>query len=548
MHLSVGFGYTRDQAIAIFKELDKDSSGAISFEEYLAWALERLKSQGKPNEPVPAAPVPIDDSANRTNEPENLGPLPICMSSMQKAQCFTARMLTDRWLNERKLRRLEQIRRGHRLGDQRNAASEAHNRRPGSASTISSETPSQHRSDSEPHLHRTRLSSGNQRLPARASLAVSPFSALGGAELPTTESPLQKSGSSQLHSSYTRTSRSDILRTTVDPETPEGRLRKAAVKPLIMPQQHMVFVNLPSAGGHKVALWPGQSQRVDVLEQRGEMQLHNPERNREELPEAIRLSAKTNGPPPERPKPFAPAGKRIVVSVARPAVVLGKHGAKTASLNQSSWLSSASIYSAAGQNDHPSFGGMGYYGVPVAREVAIERSNLQCTLDPLATEVDAGHADQGWLAKLAGGGGSPDRLSIQLSEAELDSKTRARGLPDRRMDSYVDLLGQRPMYPDNTGHLAWGHAHEKAYFEDHDLRIAQEKRERQVTDYKLAKKMQRRAERKWRAKVAANRDLQRRTFCSRQLEAFEAAVKRGEPAAKARAFFSSQNLFVQPMQ
>ena len=159
----------------------------------------------------------------------------------------------------------------------------------------------------------------------------------------------------------------------------------------------MVFVNLPKAGGHKVALWPGQYERIDVLEQRGEIKLHKPGGGGSGggLPESIRLSSKTNGPPREKRPAFTPAGRHLSASIGRPSTADGGDnsggGGGGAAHADASWMSAASVYSAAGE-EHPCFSGLGWYGVPVARDIARERSQLRCSQTPPPLSVRAGGA------------------------------------------------------------------------------------------------------------------------------------------------------------
>ena len=56
------------------------------------------------------------------------------------------------------------------------------------------------------------------------------------------------------------------LRKTVDPDTPAGRLQSHAAVPALQAKDHLVFTQLPDKG--KVALYPGQSERIDYIGKR----------------------------------------------------------------------------------------------------------------------------------------------------------------------------------------------------------------------------------------------------------------------------------------
>ena len=499
-----GFGLSRERATEVFKELDADDSGSIRFEEFVQWVIARMKEQGKRVAPVAPPPAEHLDGAD--------GP-----------SAF------DRFYNERRLRELQRIRAGGELANGWNNTPEARSRRPRTASTTSSVASHRYRSDSDPQLSRTWLSN-SKRDSRQQSAGVPAHAALRG-------------GGPELYLSFTPANES-VLRTTVDPETPEGRLQKAAIKPVVRPKQHMVFTE---DRGNKVALWPGQYHRTDVLQRRGEIKLQRPATR--ELPDAIRLSSKTNGVIREKRTPFTPAGRNVSANYGRPSTAGGSSDGGSFRMEESSWLSSASMYSDAG-NDHPSFSGAGpagihgfsgfhgFYGVPVARDIAEERSGLRSSQTPPVEGAAGG--PESWLAGISGHGGGRGGLSMQLSEGELDTNSRAIGLPDRRTTSYVDVLGQRPLYPDRTGYVSLGSGGGKAHFDEHDRTIAAEMLERQVLDHRLAKKVQKRDQRKWRAKIADNRAGLRATHCERQVSALEAALRRGEPAAKARARSSTR--------
>ena len=53
------------------------------------------------------------------------------------------------------------------------------------------------------------------------------------------------------------------LRNILDPDTPAGRLESNAAVPPLRVKDHLVFTQLPDKG--KIALYPGQSQRVDYI-------------------------------------------------------------------------------------------------------------------------------------------------------------------------------------------------------------------------------------------------------------------------------------------
>lgn len=56
------------------------------------------------------------------------------------------------------------------------------------------------------------------------------------------------------------------LRQTVDPDSDEGRMQKNGSIPDLDTPDHLVFTRLPDRG--KVALYPGQQQRIDYMGKR----------------------------------------------------------------------------------------------------------------------------------------------------------------------------------------------------------------------------------------------------------------------------------------
>jgi Ca2+-binding EF-hand superfamily protein len=302
--LRLGIG--RTAAAQAFDQMDEDHSGAVDYDEFLQWVIRHLAS------PVGGIGVEWGEASPTTYGGGPPGPT-------GEADPSQAKKLAEKraaaeylyYLSERRLRRLEDARRGVRVAEGWNASPAAVDRRPRTASSTASRAAQLHRrskrgAGSEPRVVRVALGRGTSRLTSDGGFGLAQSFGPRPVHRPSphdaTEHPrFRDPGASALDCSVSATSpgyrtpaaaplvatafappasvaAAERLRSTVDPETPEGRLQKAAASVSACPKSvkdggHLIMVTLPTAGAIKVPVFPGQRETLDVLANRSTLAL-----------------------------------------------------------------------------------------------------------------------------------------------------------------------------------------------------------------------------------------------------------------------------------
>jgi hypothetical protein len=128
--------------------------------------------------------------------------------------------------------------------------------------------------------------------------------------------------------------------------------------------------------------------------------------------------------------------------------------------------------------------------------------------------------------------GEAEELSqIWLSSSALSDDVRQRAF-DRREKSYVDVLGQRPMPIDErVGVTAWGAAHPKEIYDDHNPALKQEDMRRREEDVLEGRRRRIAMDSRYMEQTQLRRAAQRKAAQRKAQRAAAAAMGRGEPFA-----------------